>query len=360
MWVLQGWMFRNRSFWTLKRARALLSHVPRGRLLVLDTSSATDPQFNRLESYFGHSFVYCMLHNYGGTLGLYGKADTINRGPAKARNNFGSMAGVGMTPEGIGNSFVAYELMGESFWRENPVANLSSWVEEYSVRRYGKEDQDLKSAWNILLRTAYNCCEKLDRNSSKPFRFHGRSAVSAIPSLKMKIRLWYRDDELVPAWDSMISASKKKWSKGGGFSAFRHDLIDVSRQAVANFAHRLYKRIVKSYSKESKGSLEKNSKFLLRLMKDLDTLLGTDENFLVGKWLRDARRGAKSRAEAAVREYNTRNQVRQLKSKLFFLTNHNFFLRLRCGDRTGRCWTTPPRSGPDWCQTTTCRGGGSS
>jgi alpha-N-acetylglucosaminidase len=86
VWILQGWMFRNVSFWWEGRARALLKSIPLERALILDLASTTGPQYGRLKSYFGHPFVFCMLHNYGGTLGLYGKAATVNQEAYKARN----------------------------------------------------------------------------------------------------------------------------------------------------------------------------------------------------------------------------------------------------------------------------------
>lgn len=44
-----------------------------------------------------------MIHNYGGTNGMYGKASTLNIEPHETRNNHQSMVGIGVTPEGIHN-----------------------------------------------------------------------------------------------------------------------------------------------------------------------------------------------------------------------------------------------------------------
>ena len=108
---MQGWMFRNNTFWTFKRSKALLEALDTNHVLIIDSASTTDPQFERLKSYFGRPFVYCMLHNYGGTSSLYGKAQTLNTQPYVARQDFISLAGMGLTPEGLHNSYVMYELM---------------------------------------------------------------------------------------------------------------------------------------------------------------------------------------------------------------------------------------------------------
>jgi hypothetical protein len=48
---------------------------------------------------------------------------------------------------------------------------------------------------------------------------------------------------------------------------------------------------------------------LAALLGDLDALLATDVNFMVGPWIADARRWADSPALAASREFNARNQI---------------------------------------------------
>ena len=48
---------------------------------------------------------------------------------------------------------------------------------------------------------------------------------------------------------------------------------------------------------------------LLGLLADLDTLLASDEHFLLGRWLEDAKALGTTEAEKQLYEYNARNQV---------------------------------------------------
>ena len=48
-------------------------------MIVLDLFSEVSPQYTRLESYYGQPFIWCMLHNFGGTLALYGVIESINK-----------------------------------------------------------------------------------------------------------------------------------------------------------------------------------------------------------------------------------------------------------------------------------------
>lgn len=47
-------------------------------MIVLDLQSEQFPQYKRLNSYYGQPFIWCMLHNFGGTLGMFGSAEIIN------------------------------------------------------------------------------------------------------------------------------------------------------------------------------------------------------------------------------------------------------------------------------------------
>lgn len=67
-----------------------------------------------------------------------------------ARNQNGStMIGTGLTPEGINQNYVIYDLMTESSWRTEP-ANLTEWFMKYSLRRYGVSNNYLMNAWKLL------------------------------------------------------------------------------------------------------------------------------------------------------------------------------------------------------------------
>lgn len=59
------------------------------------------------------------------------------------------MIGMGITPEGINQNYVIYDLMNEMSWRTNPV-NTDDWFAQYSTRRYGMKDDNAIMAWKIL------------------------------------------------------------------------------------------------------------------------------------------------------------------------------------------------------------------
>lgn len=78
VWLLQGWMFVKNPFWSDELLKAFLTAVPLGRMLVLDLQSEQYPQYERTNSFYGQPFIWCMLHNFGGTLGMHGSVKVLN------------------------------------------------------------------------------------------------------------------------------------------------------------------------------------------------------------------------------------------------------------------------------------------
>ena len=113
-WVVQAWGANPRP--------QMIQSVPKGDMLVLDLYSESRPQWGAPESswyrkngFDGHDWLYCMLLNYGGNVGLHGKMKHVIDEFYKAKPSpFGStLRGVGLTMEGIENNPVMYELVSE-------------------------------------------------------------------------------------------------------------------------------------------------------------------------------------------------------------------------------------------------------
>ncbi|KAM4691881.1 alpha-N-acetylglucosaminidase [Rhinophrynus dorsalis] len=229
IWLMQGWLFvHSPSFWKPAQIKALLHGVPIGRMLVLDLFAETESVYSRTGSFYGQPFIWCMLHNFGGNHGLFGKVESINRGPFDALYfPDSSMVGTGLTPEGIEQNDMIYELMNEIGWSSKPI-DLTQWVSNYADRRYGQKNPDARSAWQLLLRGVYNC--------SLCFHNHNHSPLVHRPSLKMNIDTCYNKSDIYEAWSLLYGAS----SSLANSSTFLYDLVDVTREAVQQLVTEFY------------------------------------------------------------------------------------------------------------------------
>ncbi|SPP86238.1 alpha-N-acetylglucosaminidase [Drosophila guanche] len=300
VWLLQGWMFVKNIFWTDAMMEAFLTAVPIGRLLVLDLQSEQFPQYQRTDSYYGQPFVWCMLHNFGGTLGMFGSADLVNTGIEAARRMpNSSIVGVGITPEGIGQNYVMYSLALERGWSEHNL-DLDRWFRHFARTRYGVDDEGLQQVWQLLRHSVYSF-----RGLQK---MRGGYTVTRRPALNQEPFTWYNATDVLEAWELLLSA-RAIIPLEDGYAIYEHDLVDITRQYLQISADQLYDNLKSAYRKRQGNRFEYLGSKLLQLFDDLERILASGSNFLLGTWLADAKRAAPSAKDKANFEFNARNQL---------------------------------------------------
>lgn len=70
----------------------------------------------------------------------------------------------------------------------------------------------------------------------------------------------------------------------------RYDLVDMTRQSLSKLANQIYLDAVTSFQDKDLQALRSNSQKFLELIVDIDELLATDDNFLLGTWLESAKK----------------------------------------------------------------------
>ena len=46
-------------------------------MLILDLQAELGGEYLKFESFYGQPFIFCFLHNFGGTLGMYGTITSV-------------------------------------------------------------------------------------------------------------------------------------------------------------------------------------------------------------------------------------------------------------------------------------------
>lgn len=303
VWVMQGWMFSyNRRYWQPTQIQALLNAVPDENMIILDLWSESHPVWNRTDAYYGKPWIWNMLQNFGGNISLFGRMRHVAYDPAIALHDpdAGKMMGIGLTPEGIEQNPALFQLMTENVWR-NEVINLDKWLQAYAIRRYGMANSQVNAAWQILKNTVYSG----GKTEGGP-----ESIITGRPTFERNTAwtnttLTYDPMQLVKAWDLFIAAADSLKNSDG----FQYDLVDLTRQVLGNYATPLQQKFAEAYQENDQKNFDKYSKAFLTLVNDMDSLLGTREDFLLGKWLSDARSWGINEEEKDLYEVNARDLV---------------------------------------------------
>ncbi|MBU2903605.1 alpha-N-acetylglucosaminidase [Arenibacter algicola] len=300
VWVFQTWAFWfQNSFWTQPRIKAFLDAVPNEGMICLDLACEEQPMWNLSESFHGKSWLWCNIQNFGDRVFLGGGLDKINSGIMEVRQDpaKGNLVGLGFVNEGLGYNPIIQDLMFEMAWRDEAV-DLGSWVDRYAGYRYGQPNFDAEMAWSILKETVYAIPKE---NHSYPY-----SILTVSPTLEPpKLNFTYSNTRLSKAWESLLNASDIL----GELDTYRFDLVNVARQVLSNYASVLQSEMAKAYDEKNIETFGAVSSDFLQLLMDMDELLATREELLLGKNLHDAKRWGNTAEEKAVFEWNAKRVV---------------------------------------------------
>ncbi|MFN3407787.1 MAG: alpha-N-acetylglucosaminidase [Limisphaerales bacterium] len=293
VWVLQGWGGNPRA--------DLLAALQPQHTLVLELCSEFYRNWEPNQGFGGTPWIFSTVVIYGGNVALHGRLQAIADNLAAARQCPNPPAGLGMTWESIESNPVVNDFLWDLRWRSE-VPSLTNWIGDYAVRRYGRDTPAVREAWTRLLHSAYGTFP----NHRRPTE----SILCARPSLDVKkvspfaasIHVHYDQRELRDAILQLLTLAPEC----GGQPTYRYDLVDFTRQFLANLAQIPYREMVAAFKRGDRAGFERAATDFLAVLDDQNRLLESDAHFLLGKWLADARAVAPSPAQADQNEQNTR------------------------------------------------------
>ena len=112
----------------------------------------------------------------------------------------------------------------------------------------------------------------------------------------------YQPGDVWSAWTGLLAAS----GQFARVDTFRYDLVDVARQGLSDLSLPLYGEVVAAYRSGDRQRFETAKARFVALIRDLDSLLGTRREFLLGRWIADARSWGSTPPEKDLYERNAR------------------------------------------------------
>jgi len=296
VWVMQGWVFfNNPRFWKPPQGRALLGAVPDERMILLDLFCEARPVWPTTEAFYGKPWLWCIIHNFGGRVGLYGGLTQIHRNLNEAMTSpeAGKLAGLGIIMEGFGYNPVVYDFLTDMTWRTE-VPDPEAWMDRFVQRRYGRRLPKAEEAWKLLAKTAYT------RSG------YTGTVICRRPRLGMNPpTLPYDPAELARAWELLLECSEEL----DGVDMYRFDVIHLGRQVLGELAGVAYSDLADAYRSKDRQATAEAGRRLVATIRAVDRLLATRREFLLGKWLADAKRWATTKEERRLYERNARTLI---------------------------------------------------
>jgi alpha-N-acetylglucosaminidase len=302
VWVLQGWFLVNSpTFWRDPQAEALLGAVPDDRMVVLDLWGEASPIWKTRHAFYGKPWIWNVLYNFG---------DKVNVGadlPHMAANldsvlvspDRGKFEGIGMTMEGFGSNPIVEDFVMDQVWRDS-VPDLTAWTRDYVVRRYGVANASAWSAWKVLLNTAFRSSRQTGDFLGERPQFYDRKKAyrtGPIPA--------YDRGLLLDALDSLLAAAPAL----GANDHYRYDVVNLTRQVLGESGLPLVDSVQAAFERKDRTALVAGEQRVEGMLGDIDTLLATRPEFLLGRWVGAADAWGTTDAERRLYDWNARNIV---------------------------------------------------
>ena len=276
IWVMQQWQGNLDA--------NKMSQLDTKKTLPLDLQADMNPQHGLFEQN-GSPWIYCMLHNFGGRMGLDGEVPVIAQDPIETFQGTNNMVGIGMTPEAMENGPAVYELLFDTNWTKDPI-NYREWMKTYGERRAGGTSDSLNQAWKILLNTAY---------ADKGIYYQGaaETVINTRPSDSFNAASTWGHSNILYDKKELDKALLLLIDNYEAFSeseAYKYDLADVAEQVICNAAVEYHKLMVQAKNAGDLEEFTKLSTAFLGMIDLSDQILSTTDEFMLGTWVEAARK----------------------------------------------------------------------
>ncbi|MCP4342013.1 MAG: alpha-N-acetylglucosaminidase, partial [Desulfobulbaceae bacterium] len=268
VWAVQDWS----KFYPMWEA------VEKNKLLIMDVAGGDWRQYKNK----GYLFTVGDLNNFGGSTFMHGNLHLLARDIYfQATKESPNCVGTGNWSEGINDNPVYYHLSLEMNWANGPI-DIKKWVKSYSECRYGASRPEFSKAWELLLKKVYTRGE-----------FGFSSMIAARPSLNppksgpnisLRRSYYYDSRDLVKAWSQLLSVADGCKDSAG----YRFDLADWGRQSLSNLAAHKQRAITRAFLAKDRKALARAWEEFSELYDDLDELVSSCPEMLMGKWQADA------------------------------------------------------------------------
>ncbi len=281
MWIVQCWALNPNKLFTKSVKDYRDNHI-----LMLDLNTEkinhNTNKFSRLAKYGN---VLCgLLNNFGGRHGIYGD---INKIPEMVKNTSQrpNFKGIALTSESTQVNPIVTDLFFSCVWEE--IKDVKEWTKKYALRRYGKENEHINEAMEILLKTAYG-------SDNGPLSFGATETMACRrpldPETKMftargTVKIPYSEKD----FDEAVKLFLKDFDKFKDNECYIYDAVDLLRQSLCNKLTSLVKKTVSAYkSKDYLICLEYGEK-LIELIDTLDRVLLNSKYFLFSSYIEPAK-----------------------------------------------------------------------
>jgi alpha-N-acetylglucosaminidase len=295
VWVLLGWQSNPRT--------EIIDNVDHSRLFIVDGLSDRYDNLDRETQWKGTPYAFGTIPNFGGhtTIGANAGVWATRFDTWRAKSN-SALKGIAYLPEGTGTDPATFTLFTDLAWRAAAPDRRKQFA-DYATARYGGTDAHAANAWEALRGGPYSTLSGTWSESQDSLFAARPSLPVATAASWSPASMRYDAATVQRALTELLAVDPAL----RGTSAYRYDLVNTARQALANRSRVLLPAVKAAYDARDLTRFRTLAGEWKSDLALLDRLLNSDPNSLLGPWLRDAKAWGATDAEKKTLEYDARS-----------------------------------------------------
>lgn len=303
------------------RIRKYITSYPKERSILLDYYCDNTEIWKKTDKYYGVPYIWCYLGNFGGNTSLCGNLAEVNKRIENTYLNGGkNFIGLGSTLEGFDCNPYMYEFVFEKAWNIQETKDVDKWVEHLADERAGKQDDNIRAAWQLLANSVYTEPThpgQCPQTNVRPFM------ADKWGESQNKYRTYYRNTGIKYDNKDLLDAIELLLKGNSQAHNYKFDVVNFTRQLLGNYSFVIFSAYKNAYRKGDWNEMQVQERRMLDLMEDIDRLCASERTFLVGKWIEEARaKGGSDSTEIKYYEQNARNLLTTWGEKAHLLNDY--------------------------------------
>ena len=263
-WVMSGWGFTDRNYWSGELLQAFFAAIPKGMALINNVGGEKIAgSYRALNYFYGHNWGYTVLHaDTGGCTHLHGDLRRLIRDSQdiitdpQARN----CRAFYISPAILRHNSFFYDLAARLSWNPGDVT-LEQYIRDYALCRYGQQGADgMSKCLKELTKTAYSATCR----NNKPYQF---SATELLNPEQFESRAEGLSS-LGKALDIALSESAQQVN-----TCYDRDIVDFSREYLARLFTGSYLDFMKAYKAGDRSGFDATAVRMRRIMDALEQIV---------------------------------------------------------------------------------------
>ncbi len=286
MGYLSGWGFFARPQWSKEEAKDFLDAIPNDMLYVCDIWADENPDYKRLNYFYGKKWGFSILHAFGGDTALHGDLkDIIKRlkditSDSQAEN----CQYFYLNPEVIRHNFLYYDLVTKLGWDPRKV-NLDNFFRDYAIKRYGeKSAENMIRALRELEKSVYSTNDLTCPHYQFPIGAYNEK-IGGYNEEDIKRRFSF-----IPHLRSALDFALKENERQKSNLFYQTDVLDMLRQYLGELFNYHLVKFKNAFHKNDKESTEKEAEIMKELLNKQALLLSTHKDYCLSTEIEKARK----------------------------------------------------------------------